>query len=146
MDPEYPMAPSAVDYYKNGPSFLQRHLPLWLTVHVQRATAALVASIAIGLPLFNYLPRLFRWFVRERILKLYRRLRIVENGLQTELAASQLIVLQTDFENIERDATKLAVPTRFSDLFFSLKVHINLIRTRLAARLVEVRTQQAKVA
>ena len=30
-DPEYPMAASVTDFYKNGPSFLQRHLPLWLT-------------------------------------------------------------------------------------------------------------------
>jgi TRAP transporter TAXI family solute receptor len=53
-DPEYPMAASAVDYYKNGPSFLQRHLPLWLGVHVQRAIAVLVTAIAIGIPLFKF--------------------------------------------------------------------------------------------
>src|SRR6476659_5358696 len=26
-DPEYPVAPAAIDFYKTGPSFLQRHLP-----------------------------------------------------------------------------------------------------------------------
>ncbi len=29
-DPEYPMAGEAVDYYRNGPSFLQRYLPFWM--------------------------------------------------------------------------------------------------------------------
>ena len=62
-DPEYPMAASVTDFYKNGPSLLQRHLPLWLTVHVQRAIAVLVAAIAIGIPLFNFAPRLYLWFV-----------------------------------------------------------------------------------
>jgi hypothetical protein len=38
-DVEYPVAPAAIDFYKNGPSFMQRHLPLWLSVHAQRAKA-----------------------------------------------------------------------------------------------------------
>jgi hypothetical protein len=38
-DTEYPVAPAAIDFYKNGPSFMQRHLPLWLSVHAQRAIA-----------------------------------------------------------------------------------------------------------
>jgi hypothetical protein len=70
-DPEYSMAASAVDYYKNGPSFLQRHLPLWLGVHVQRAIAVLVAAIAIGIPLLNLAPKLYRWFLDDHMRKLY---------------------------------------------------------------------------
>jgi hypothetical protein len=29
-DAEYTIAATAIDFYKNGPSFMQRHLPLWL--------------------------------------------------------------------------------------------------------------------
>ncbi len=29
INPEYPLAPSTRDYYKNGPSFLNRYLPFW---------------------------------------------------------------------------------------------------------------------
>jgi TRAP-type uncharacterized transport system substrate-binding protein len=32
-DPEYPVAQSARDFYKNGPSFLHRYLPFWITSH-----------------------------------------------------------------------------------------------------------------
>ena len=35
-DVEFPVAPAAIDFYKNGPSFMQRHLPLWLSVHAGR--------------------------------------------------------------------------------------------------------------
>ena len=88
-DPEYSMAASAVDYYKNGPSFLQRHLPLWLGVHVQRAIAVLVAAIAIGIPLLNLAPKLYRWFLDDHMRKLYRRLRTIEEASQTELTTPQ---------------------------------------------------------
>jgi TRAP-type uncharacterized transport system substrate-binding protein len=29
-DPEYPMAQRALDFYKDGPSFLNKYLPLWM--------------------------------------------------------------------------------------------------------------------
>ena len=34
-DPEYPLAPSARDFYKNGPSFLNRYLPFWMTSYAK---------------------------------------------------------------------------------------------------------------
>jgi TRAP-type uncharacterized transport system substrate-binding protein len=145
-DAEYPMAASAVDYYKNGPSFMQRHLPLWLTVYVQRAIALLVTGIAIGIPAFNFAPKLYLWLVRQGVLRLYGRLRLLEKRMQTELSPSQVIALQSDLENIEREAGNLEVPTRFSELFFSLKLHINLTRTRLASRLVEIQGKLGKAA
>jgi TRAP-type uncharacterized transport system substrate-binding protein len=145
-DVEYPVAAGAVDYYKNGPSFLQRHLPLWLTVHVQRAIALLVTAIAIGFPLFNYMPKLYMWFVRENMSKLYRHLRRIEKALQTEITAPQVVALQGDLEQIDQTASHLWIPIRHSGLLFSFKVHINLMRTRLASRLAELRSHIAKVA
>ena len=69
-DTEYTVAPTAIDFYKNGPSFMQRHLPLWLSVHVQRAIAVLVTGIAIGFPLFRFLPQLYNWMTRRRAILL----------------------------------------------------------------------------
>ena len=137
------MAASAVDYYKNGPSFLQRHLPLWLTVHVERAIAVLVTALAVGIPLFNFAPKLYQWFLHDHMRKLYRRLRTVEEALQKALTVPQVTVLQGDLENIDRAARIL--PHRNSDLFFDFYRHIESTRTRLAARLVDVRSQKAKV-
>jgi TRAP transporter TAXI family solute receptor len=142
-DPEYPMAASAVDYYKNGPSFLQRHLPLWLSVHVQRAIAVLVTAIAIGIPLLNLAPKLYRWFLHNHLRKLYRRLRTIEEASQTELTAPQLVTLQAELEKIDRAARIL--PKRHSDLFFDFNRHIDSTRARLVSRLIEVRSQTLKL-
>src|SRR6202048_984822 len=143
IDPEYPVAQSARDFYKNGPSFLNRYLPFWMTNYVQRIVAVLVAVIAIVLPMFNFAPKLYHWFLQDRLRKLYRRLRIVEDASQTELTAPQVVSLQTELENIDRAARIL--PQRHSDLFFNLEQHIILTRTQLASRLVEVRRQITKV-
>ena len=142
-DPEYPLAHSARDFYKNGPSFLNRYLPFWMTSYAQRIIAVLVAVIAIVLPVFSYAPKLYRWFLQDRMRRLYRRLRIVEEAAQTELTAPQVVSLQTELEDI--DCTARILPQRHSDLFFILEQHITLTRTRLASRLVEVRSQIARV-
>jgi TRAP-type uncharacterized transport system substrate-binding protein len=131
-DPEFPMAEGAVDFYKNGPSFLNRYLPFWVVPHVLRLLAVLLAGGAIIYPLFNFAPKLYRWFLQDRMRKLYRRLRIVEDASQTELTASQVVSLQTELENIDRAARIL--PQRHSDLFFILEHHITLTRTQLASR------------
>ena len=143
-DPEFPIAPSARDFYKNGPSFLNRYLPFWLTNYVERAIAVLVTVVAITIPLFNFAPKLYMWFVRQFMAKAYRRMRIIEKELQAELTAPQVAVLQADLESIDR-ATRI-LPMRHSDLFFAMRLHIDLMRTQLASRLIEARSQTAKVA
>jgi hypothetical protein len=79
-------------------------------------------------------PNLSTWVIRNRMRDLYRRLRFVEAEMQTELTASQLDVLQSDLESIEKSADNIGVPVRHSDLFFELKTHINLVRQRLRSR------------
>jgi uncharacterized protein len=140
-DPEYPVAQSARDFYMNGPSFLNRYLPFWMTSYVQRIIAVLVAVIAIVLPVFNYAPKLFQWFIRERVRKLYRRLRIVDKALLTDLTPPQVQALQTDLESITRAAS--IVPMRNSELFFDLRTHIDRTRTQIASK---ARSRASKVA
>jgi hypothetical protein len=117
---------------------------LWLTIHVKRAIAVLVTAVAIGFPLFNFAPKLYLWFVRSYIAKLYRRLRVVEKELQAESTAPQVVALQTELENIDQAANIL--PMRHSDPFFDFNRHIESTRARLVSRLVELRSNMAKVA
>jgi len=133
-DPEYPMAASAIDYYKSGPSFLHQHLPLWLTVHAQRFIALLIAVFAIGIPVFSYVPRLYRWALKHSTRVLYGRIGAIEKALQGDLSIEQILALQKEVEGIDRAASRLPLPRRHLDLFFGLKVHINFVRARLSAR------------
>jgi TRAP-type uncharacterized transport system substrate-binding protein len=143
-DPEFPVAQNALDFYKNGPSFLNRYLPFWMVSHVQRLLAVLLAAGVIVYPLFNFVPKLYRWFLQDRMRKLYRRLRTVEKAMKANLTASQLATLQADLENIDRVSAVL--PMRHSEPYFGLKRDIDATRTHLASRLVEARSQTANAA
>jgi hypothetical protein len=76
------MSQIAIDYYKNGPSFLQEYLPFWMAIYARRTIALLIATLAIVFPVFGFAPKLYGWFVQGHLRRLYRRLRFVENALQ----------------------------------------------------------------
>lgn len=142
-DPEYPIAQTAADYYKNGFSFLRRYLPFWMVAHVQRLLAVSLAAAAIFIPIFNFAPKLYQWFLQNLMSKLYRRLRIIENEMRKHLTVPQVETLQTELENIDRAAKIL--PMRHSDLFFDFNRHIEYTREHLASHLTEVQRQTVKV-
>jgi len=131
-DPEFPVATVAQDFYRNGPSLLQRYLPFWTISYAKRIAAILVAAIAVVIPLLTYTPRLYGWLLSLRLAKLYQRLRIVDAQLKASLTVDQVTVLQIELEDIDRATNSL--PMRHSDLFFELLMHIRFTRTELASR------------
>ena len=80
-DPEYPVAEEAREYYRNGPSFLNRYLPFWVTNIVKRVLALALTAVAIILPVLSYGPNFYKWLIEYRLRALYRRLRSVEERL-----------------------------------------------------------------
>lgn len=131
FDPDFPVSQIAADYYKNGPSFLQEYLPFWISIYARRAIAFVVTALAIALPAFSFAPKLYGWFVQDRLRRLYLRLRIVEKALQLQLTKEQMEALQTEIADIDRAADTISM--RNSDLYFMLRYHLDRARSRLAA-------------
>jgi TRAP transporter TAXI family solute receptor len=133
-DTEYLVAPTAIDFYKNGPSFMQRHLPLWLSVHVQRAIAVLVTGIAIGFPLFRFLPQLYNWITRRRLFYWYGQLKALEASFDTSPNDKHLRERQAEIERIEDAVSHIRFPLTFSDQVYNLRSHIDIVRRKIASR------------
>ena len=132
-DPDFPMAAAAVDFYKNGPSFLQRHLPLWLTVHAQRAIAVLVTAIAIGLPMFRYLPAAYEWHIRRRLLYWYGQLKTLESSIERDQSSRDRVATRAAVDKIEEAVSHTRFPLGFANQVYDLRGHIDIVRRRLAA-------------
>jgi TRAP-type uncharacterized transport system substrate-binding protein len=134
-DSEYPVAATAIEFYKNGPSFMQRHLPLWLSVHVQRAIAVLLTGVAIGLPLLHFVPQAFNWMTRRRLFYWYAELRALETSSSTATSYKQLVQKLAEIERIEESLSKIHFPLTFADQVYTLRGHIDIVRQKIAARL-----------
>ncbi len=114
-DPDYPVAASAVDFYKNGPSYLQKYLPLWMTVHAQRAIAVMVAAVAIGLPVFHYMPMLYQWIMRRRLFYWYGQLKALETPIDAKTSESNRNEQQVELERIEHAVSHIHFPLAFTN-------------------------------
>jgi hypothetical protein len=133
IDVEYPVAPAAIDFYKNGPSFMQRHLPLWLSVHAQRAIAVLVTVIALGLPLFRFLPVAYNWITRRRLFYWYAQLKALEASFDTDPTGKHLTQKQAEIERIDEAVSRIRFPLTFSDQLYNLRSHIDIVRRKVTS-------------
>ena len=133
-DTEYPVAPAAIDFYKNGPSFMQRHLPLWLSVHAQRAIAVLLTAIAISFPLFRFLPVFYNWITRRRLFYWYAQLKALEASFDADPMDRHLADKQAKIEQIEDAVSHIRIPLTFSDQVYNLRSHIDIVRRKIASR------------
>ena len=143
-DPEYPMAGSAVAFYKNGLPLLNNYMPFWMVPHFQRLLALLLAGGAIIYPLFSLAPKLFRSLVEYRLGAMYRRLREIEASLQKDTTSSELSVLEAELASVNRAIHLLGVPKQHSNLFFSIKSHLDLVRIDLELRRAELQVPESK--
>lgn len=138
-DAEFSVAEEAREFYKNGPSLLQRYLPFWMINFTKRMLAVLLTGMVVVIPLLSLAPRLYQWLLKAYMAKIYRRLRGVETQLQAELIAPEVVALKIDLENIDKAVN--FVPMRHSDEFLSIKGHIDRTRIRLASRLAELQVK-----
>jgi hypothetical protein len=128
-DPEFPVAEEALDFYKNGPSLLNRYLHFWITNYVKRAIAVL----------FSYAPRLYKWLVEHRLRVLYRRLRIIEANSQKSKMLQDIVALEGEIESLDRE-TLLSGAMRHSAQYFAIKSHLHLVHNRIQKRRAELST------
>jgi hypothetical protein len=133
-DPEYPVAIAASDFYKSGPSLTQRYLPLWLSVHAQRAIAVLVAGLAIGLPTFRFLPVFYQWVMRRRLIYWYAKLKALEASFDANANAISLPETKIEVERIEDAVSHIQFPLTFTDQLYNLRSHIDIVRRKIASR------------
>ena len=71
LDAEFPLSEEAKRYYKTGPPFLQRYLPYWAAVLVDRLWITLLPTAALLVPLMHIVPPVYRWRMRSRIYRRY---------------------------------------------------------------------------
>ncbi len=132
MDQMLPLSPEAARYFKSGSPFLQRYLPFWLAVLVDRLLVLLLLPfVALLVPLIKLAPAIYTWRVRSRIFRCYSKLRFLENELKENFVRTQTAEYRNRLDAIEEQASLLSVPLGFSDLVYTLREHVSLVRETL---------------
>ncbi|MDR0776055.1 MAG: TAXI family TRAP transporter solute-binding subunit [Azonexus sp.] len=138
MDPLLPLSPEAARYYKSGPPFLQRYLPFWLAVLFDRTIVLLVPFLALLIPLLRFAPALYSWRVRAKVFRCYGELRSLDDDIRQRFDIAQLADYRRRLDALDEAARELHIPLGFSDLAYTLREHVNLVR-----HILEQQEQQA---
>ena len=125
---EFPTSPEAERYYKSGKPFLQRYLPFWAATLIDRAVVMLVPIIAILFPIFKFAPSLYGWRVRGRIYRRYGELKFLESELEENPTLHTREEWLQRVDAIETDVNKISTPLTYSDMLYTLRAHIDLVR------------------
>lgn len=128
---EFPLSPDAQRFFKSGPPFLQRYLPFWVATFIDRMLVMLLPLVALAIPLMRIMPPVLRWRIRSRIFRWYRELLAIEPALRGETDRAQLQQHVAAIERMEKEVSRVEVPLSYADQLYHLRLHINLVRTKL---------------
>jgi TRAP transporter TAXI family solute receptor len=134
MDAMLPLSPEAERFLKSGPPFLQRYLPFWLAVLVDRLIVLLVPIIALLIPLMRIAPALYSWRVRSRVFRCYGELKVLELDLKNNFDPARLAEYRDRLDALDEEASELHLPLGYTDLGYTLREHVNLVRGILEKR------------
>lgn len=127
----WPLADEAERFHRNGPPWLQRHLPFWLANFVERMWVVLLPLLAALLPLSRVVPPLVTLQLRSRIYRWYAHLRAIERAVEAQDA--DLPALLQEIDRLDAQTEHIGVPLSFAGELYDLRAHINLVRKRLLA-------------
>jgi TRAP transporter TAXI family solute receptor len=138
-----PMNLDAARYLENGPTGLERVLPLWMASRLERFIFLLLPAALIIYPLFRGTPLALGFMNRYRIKRRYVYLREVDQKSRTydrdelDKAIAQLKAFEQDISG------RMNVPTSVLDEYYELRLHTTLTLDRLQAR-KEVESDQVR--
>jgi hypothetical protein len=95
----------------------------------------LVTGIAIGFPLFRFLPQLYNWMTRGRLFYWYGQLKTLEASFDARPNDNHLREKQAELERIEDALSHIRFPLTFSDQLYNLRSHIDIVRRKIASRI-----------
>lgn len=94
----------------------------------------LVTALAIGFPLFRFLPQLYNWMTRRRLFYWYAQLKSLEASFDANSNDKQLAEKQAEIDRIEDAVSHIRFPLAFSDQVYNLRSHIEIVRRKIVSR------------
>ena len=130
---ELPLSSEALRFYKSGLPFLHEYFTFWMAELIGRLAIVLIPVVGILLPMVHFLPRIYNWAMRSRILRMYGELRLLEDVTSRGPGSDKRQML-ADLDRLEEQVNHLRIPVAYANLLYELRAHIDLVREKLRKR------------
>ncbi len=138
-----PVSEQALQYAREGPSFLRRFLPLWLAEFLQRAFTLAIPVVAVVLPLTRLLPSAINVLSRRYVYVAYAEMRRVERKLRARPAGAPVDDLLEEIDRIEDRIAGVRESVLQAAGLYTLRTHVQVVRATIAARVRDRRPTDA---
>jgi len=128
---DLPLSEAAQSFYKTGRPFLQEHLPFWIATLVERVLVVFVPLAALMYPMVKFLPQIYDWIIRSKIMRLYDEMRLIEGEMEAPGQGHDADAMIAKLNQLEERANSLRLPRFYAIMLYTLRTHIDLIRGRL---------------
>lgn len=135
---DFPVAERAERYFKKGPPFLQRYMPFWAAIMIDRAIIFLLPLVTLLIPLIKIIPPVYRWRVRSRIYSWYEQLLKIEDETEKDLSLSIIDKSLRALDDMEDEVNEIEVPLSYADAKYNLRLHIELVREKLQHKIAQL--------
>jgi hypothetical protein len=127
------LSSEALRYYKSGLPFLHEYFTFWVAELIGRLAILLIPIFGLLLPMMHFLPRIYNWAMRSRILRLYGELRLLEDETsRAQYSRSEdKREMNARLDRLEEQANHLRMPVSYASMLYELRAHIELVREGL---------------
>ena len=134
---DFALSPDAERFYKSGKPFLQRYLPFWAASLINRMVVMLVPVFALLFPILRFGPPVYNWRIRSRIYRHYGQLKFLEADVDAEPERHSRAEWLAKLDEIEAGVHLIPTPLAFTDMLYTLRVHLGLVRATILRRTPE---------
>jgi TRAP transporter TAXI family solute receptor len=129
---EFPLAPAAERYFRDGRPFLLNYLPFWMANLVQRLVFLLVPLAAILIPVVRLLPEAISRRQKSGLYRRYGELKFLEKDLMSRtLDDEERRRARGQLDRIENELVQARFPLDLSDRVYTLRQHVDFVRAQL---------------
>jgi TRAP-type uncharacterized transport system substrate-binding protein len=129
---DLPLSEEAHRFYKSGRPVLQAYLPFWMAALVERFLVVFVPALVLLYPIFKLLPQAYDWLMQSWILRLYNEMKAIERDLAS--GSEPKDALSARLDRLYQSASELQLPSKYASMQYTLRMHLDLVRDRIAAR------------
>ena len=123
----------AQNYLTKGDSWLESIFPFWIASQIDRLKLLLIPLLTLLFPLFKGVLPLYRWTIRSKIYKWYKRLDDLENSkASTREELEENMKKLADLKLEVQAQTK--VPLSYKGEYYNLLLHIDLVFKELSIK------------
>lgn len=129
-----PVSGTTERFLSEGRTALQRYLPFWIALPLERFYLLVLPAMLLLYPLLRNTPTAYGAFMRRRVFVWYKRVREIELGVDG-YSVEELDEIIEELERLQSELTEtIRIPTGYLQTFYNLRVHIRLVLDRLEAR------------